>query len=157
MQTANRYMKKGSTPLIIREMQSKPQWDITSYLLEQLSSFLKSFYWGIAESESEVTQKCPTLCDPVDCSLPSSSVHGILQARILEWVVISFSRGSSRPRDRTWVSRTGGRRFNLWATREVLISGIQQSDSVRHTYICIFFRFFSLKGYYKIRIAIFFF
>ena len=50
---------------------------------------------------SEVTQLCPTLCDPVDCSLPGFSVHGILQARILEWVTISFSRGSSRPRDRT--------------------------------------------------------
>ena len=54
---------------------------------------------------------------PVDCSPPSSSVHGILQARILEWVAISFSRGSSRPRDRTQVSRIAGRRFNLWATR----------------------------------------
>ena len=43
-------------------------------------------------------------CDPMDCSLPDSSVHGILQARILEWVAISFSRGSSRPRDRIWVS-----------------------------------------------------
>ena len=42
-------------------------------------------------SESEVTQSCPTLCDPVDCSLPGSSVHGILQARELEWVAISFS------------------------------------------------------------------
>ena len=51
------------------------------------------------ESESEVAQSCPTLCDPVDCSLPGSSVHGICQARILEWGAISFSRGSSRPRD----------------------------------------------------------
>ena len=48
----------------------------------------------IPEWVSEVTQLCPTLCDPVDCSLPGSSVHGILQARILEWVTISFSRGS---------------------------------------------------------------
>ena len=54
----------------------------------------------------------------MDCSLPGFSVHGILQARILEWVTISFSRGSSRPRDRTRVSHIGGRRFNLWATRE---------------------------------------
>ena len=46
-----------------------------------------------------VAQSCPTLCDPVDCSPPSSSVHGILQARILDWVVIPFSRGSSQPRD----------------------------------------------------------
>jgi len=44
-------------------------------------------------------QSCPTLCDPTDCSPPGSSVHGILQARILEWVAISFSRASSRPRD----------------------------------------------------------
>ena len=63
--------------------------------------------------ESEVAQSCPTLCDPVDCSLPSSSVCGILQARVLEWVAISFSRGSSRPRDQTWVSRIGGRHINL--------------------------------------------
>ena len=54
----------------------------------------------------------------MDCSLPGSSVPGILQARILEWVAISFSRGSSRPRDQTQVSRNGGRCFNLWATRE---------------------------------------
>ena len=45
-----------------------------------------------------VAQLCLTLCDPMDCSLPSSSVHGVLQARVLEWVAISFSRGSSRPR-----------------------------------------------------------
>ena len=53
-----------------------------------------------------VTKSCPTLCDPMDCSLPGSSVLGILQARILEWVAIPFSSGSSRPRDRTWVSCT---------------------------------------------------
>ena len=53
-----------------------------------------------------VTQSCPTLCDPMDCSPLGSSVHGILQARILEWVAISFSRGSSSPRDWTWVSHT---------------------------------------------------
>ena len=74
------------------------------------------FSWQ--EYRSEVAQSCPTLCDPMDCSLPGSSVPGILQARILEWVAISFSRGSSRPRDRTQVSRDGGRCFNLWATRE---------------------------------------
>ena len=47
---------------------------------------------------------CPTLCDPMDCSLPGSSVHGILQAQILEWVAVPSSRGSSRPRDQTHVS-----------------------------------------------------
>ena len=55
---------------------------------------------------------------PVDCSPPGSSVHGILQARILEWVAISFSRGSSQPRDQTQVSHIAGRHFNLCATRE---------------------------------------
>ena len=69
-------------------------------------------------SVSEVAQLCPTLYDPMDCSLPGSSLHGILQARVLEWVAISFSRGSSRPRDQTRVSCIPGRHFNLWATRE---------------------------------------
>ena len=51
-----------------------------------------------------VDQSCPILCDPMDCSPPGSSVHRILQARILEWVAISFSRGCSQPRDQTQVS-----------------------------------------------------
>ena len=54
--------------------------------------------------ESLVVQSCPTLCDPMYCSLPGSSVYGIFQARVLEWVAISVSRGSSRPRDQTQVS-----------------------------------------------------
>ena len=67
----------------------------------------------IIQSESEVAQSCLTLCDPVECSPSGSSVHGILQARILEWVAISYSRGSSHPRDRTQVSRIAGKHFNL--------------------------------------------
>ena len=54
----------------------------------------------------------------MDCSPPGFSVHGIFQARVLEWVAISFSRGSSQPRDRTRVSHTAGRCFTVWATRE---------------------------------------
>ena len=53
---------------------------------------------------NEVAQSCLTLCNPMDCSLTGSSAHGILQARILEWVAICFSRRSSWPRDHTWVS-----------------------------------------------------
>ena len=53
------------------------------------------------KSESEVAQLCPTLCHPMDCSLSGSSVHGIFQTRVLEWIAISFSRGSSQPRNRT--------------------------------------------------------
>ena len=56
-----------------------------------------------------VAQSCLTLCNPVDCRPPGSSVHGILQARIPKWVAIPFSRGSSRPRDQTWVSRIADR------------------------------------------------
>ena len=59
-----------------------------------------------------------TFYGPMDCSLPGSSIHGIFQARILEWVAISFSTGSSQPRDWTRVSRIVGRRFTVWATRE---------------------------------------
>ena len=57
------------------------------------------------ESESEVAQSYLTLCDPTDCSLPGSSVHGIFQTLVLEWIAISFSSGSSGPRDGTQVSR----------------------------------------------------
>ena len=69
---------------------------------------------------SEVAQSCSTLCDSVDCSLQCSPVHEIFQARVLEWVAISFSRGSSQPRDQTWVSRIVGRCFTIWATREII-------------------------------------
>ena len=55
----------------------------------------KVYYMVLKVNESEVTQSCRTLCDPVDCSLSSSSVHGIFQGRMLEWIAISFSRGSS--------------------------------------------------------------
>ena len=58
------------------------------------------------------------LCNPTDCSLPVSSVHGILQARILEWVAVPFCRGFSQPRDWTQVSHIVGRFFIIWATRE---------------------------------------
>ena len=60
------------------------------------------------------------LCNPVDCSPPGPSVHGILQARILEWVAVSLSRGSSKPRDWTQVSCFASGFFTIWATREAL-------------------------------------
>ena len=64
----------------------------------------------------------PTLCDPMDYSPPGSSVHGTLQSRVLEWVAILFSRGSSWPRDWTLVSCVAGRFFTVWATREAYTS-----------------------------------
>ena len=74
-----------------------------------LTIFSSSNRHGVKESETLVAQWCPTLCDPMDCSLPGSSVHGILWARILVWVAISFSRRFSLPRDRTPVSCIAGR------------------------------------------------
>ena len=62
---------------------------------------------------------CVWLFDPMDCSLPGSLVHGILQARILERVAMPFFRGSSWPRDQPWISCIAGRFFTIWATREV--------------------------------------
>ena len=62
----------------------------------------------VSGQSSSVTQSCPTLCDSIDCSPTGSSVRGILQARIQEWVAIPFSRGSSQPRDRTQVSSIAG-------------------------------------------------
>ena len=66
-----------------------------------------------------IAQSCLTLCNLIKCSWPGSSVHGNLQARILEWVAIFISRGSSWPRDWIRVSCIAGRFFTVWATREV--------------------------------------
>ena len=66
--------------------------------------FSRQEYWKERKKEREVAQSCPTLCNPMDCSPPGSSIHGIFQARVLGWVAISFSRESSQPRDWTCVS-----------------------------------------------------
>ena len=76
---------------------------------------------SLIDIESEVARSCPTLCDPVDGSLPSSSVHRILKARVLEWVAISFSKGSSQPRDRTRVSYIVGRLLILITAKTIYI------------------------------------
>ena len=68
-------------------------------------------------------------CDPIDCSLPGSFVRGILQARLLEWVAISFSRGSFWPRNWTQVSCIAGRLFTDWATRETCLPLLTTSST----------------------------
>ena len=93
-----------------------------AYLLDmvQLSQKLILFPWLDSKKKVE-SISCSITSNswrPMDYSLPGSSVHGILQARILEWVAISYSRGSSRPRDQTWVSCNAGRFFAIWATRD---------------------------------------
>ena len=86
--------------------------------------YLRKFWYlsdcGTSCLKVKVSSLCPTLCGLMDCSLPGSSVHGIFQARILEWVAIPFSRGSCQPRDWTQASRTGSGFLIVWATREAL-------------------------------------
>ena len=72
------------------------------------------FGWSVSMKVKVKSLSRVRLCDPMDCSLPGSSVHGIFQAIELEWVGISFSRGSSQPRDRTRVSHIVGRCFTIW-------------------------------------------
>ena len=97
------------------------------YILTQSLLHILEFYISIDSIKHEVkifvkvlvTQSCPTLCViPMDCSLSGSSVHGILQAWMLEWRAIPFFKGSPRLRDQTWVYFIAGRFFTIWATRE---------------------------------------
>ena len=93
-------------------------------LLTIQMKFKNCLYYGILLTISlyyisyYLILSCLTLCDHMIYSLPGSFVHGIFQARILEWVAISSSRGSSRLRDRTQISCIAGRLFTIWATRE---------------------------------------
>ena len=104
----------------------KSLWMVTTAMKLKDSCSLEEKLW---QTECAlVTQSCLTLCNPMDCSLPVSSVHGILQARILEGVTIIFSRGSSWPRDRTQVSCIAGRFFAVWATKEA-----PKCESVSHS------------------------
>ena len=95
----------------------------------QLGCFWKVL--AILKVKVLATQLCPTFSDPVDYSLPGSSVHGILQERILEWVAIPFSKESPRPRDRSCNSCTAGRFFPVWAAREA------QSLLKISLYVCV--------------------
>ena len=88
-------------------------------LLRTLTPHVFLGYKKTQRQWSEVAQSCPTLCDLIDCSLPGSSVPGIFQARVLEWLAIPFSRGSSWYRDWTQISHIVGRHFTIWAPRGV--------------------------------------
>ena len=74
---------------------------------------LQNYYENHACMCAKLLQSCLTLCDPMDCYPPGSSVHGILQARILEWVAMPFSRGSSQHRDQTQASSIAGGFFTV--------------------------------------------
>ena len=79
-------------------------WAITDYWVEFPVLYHHLYWLCVRACVCSVAQSCLTLCDPTDCRLPSSPAHGISQARILEWVAISFSRESSRPRDQIQVT-----------------------------------------------------
>ena len=106
-----------------------------SSLISFISVLEFSVYSSFVFLKALVTQSRLTLWDHMDCSLSGSSVHGIFQARILKWIVISFSRGSSQPRGRNWVSYIASRVFIIWATRGdqfclLQFSSVQFSRSV---------------------------
>ena len=101
---------------------SSTYWVKISLYLLKFHPLALTLYWlsmniKSVKSESEVAQLCLTLCDPMDCSLPGFTVHGIFQARILEWVATAFSKRSSWPRDGNQVSHIAGKCFTLWATK----------------------------------------
>ena len=99
-------------PLVVDSRQVTSTSVLAFLICKMGSEFCQSHggYWeDRKKEESEVAQSCPTLCDPVDYSPPGSFLHEILQARILEWVAISFCSGASQPRDRTRVSHIAGR------------------------------------------------
>ena len=116
--------KGNGSPLVFLRGKSHGPRSLVGYRpwghKESDTTLLPWFLWPLkSESEGGVTQSCPTLCDLIDYGLPRSSLHGNFQAKVLQWVSISFSRGSFQPRDQSWVSHIVGRFFTIWATREV--------------------------------------
>ena len=94
-----RARKVNSHPFLMQFWEIHPSFFTLKSLNSIVFMFIRSL---IKERGSEVTQSCPTLCDPMDCSLPGSSIHGIFQARILEWFAISFSRDHLDPGIKPW-------------------------------------------------------
>ena len=118
-------------------------WKVVDFPYFCLNSITFEYLWasfhGFNEKKKSL-QLCLTLCDPTDCSPPGSSVHGVLQARTLEWAAIPFSRGSSRPRDWTWVSWTASGACAVWVAREApLISNKAENPFTHSIDLCISF------------------
>ena len=119
-------------------------WTGRPGLLQFMGSQKVGHDWATELNWTECSTVCvraqsgPTLCNPMDCSLPGSSVHGISQARILEWVAISFSRGSSQTRDRTWVPCIAGKFFTIWAIRGLHSIMYACINTQVHTHIYVY-------------------
>ena len=101
---------------IVHFVQSPILFRVSNFFFNLWTCHLSAYYTSVLTCL--VSQSCLTLWDPIDCSPPGSSVHGILQARILEWVSMLSSRGSFQPRDGTQVSHIAGWFFTIWATSE---------------------------------------
>ena len=110
---------KAKALMSLEKSESKQQKELRSEQRHPSSCRRQAQVW---EVKVLVTQ-CPILCNPMDYSPPDASVHGILQASILEWVATLFSRGSSQPKDWTLVSYIAGGFFTVWATREAFLRG----------------------------------
>ena len=112
----------------------RPRTELNYLLLRGVQSWL---YRRIGRKEVLVTQLPPTLGNPMDWSLPGSSLHWILQARILEWVAIPFSGASSQLRDRGSVSCIAGGFFTIWATKEAIQTKFWRMDMILMGYVKI--------------------
>ena len=106
-------------------------WFVSTYFyLSQLNrALLQINHSNVIQRQKVKVKSLSDPMDPMNCSLPGSSIHGIFQARVLEWVAIAFSRGSSQPRDQTLVSHIAGRCFNLWASRPGIGCNPSHSES----------------------------
>ena len=128
--SSSKLTREAQVHLLIqcRGCRSRPWWSGYTSFPEENSRTLVHVYVSVAQS-------CPTHCDPVDCSLPDSSVHGIFQARKMEWVAISSSRGSSRLRDQTCIVCVGRQRilycWSTWEAHRTLVSWFK-NQSFRH-------------------------
>ena len=110
---------------------TSPNWRGLSWIFTSFVSPSLRGFGGL------VTQSCLTVCNPMGCSPTGSSVHGILQARILEWIAIPFSWVSSWPRDWTQVSHIAGRFLTIWATQQPLIGFNPLYSHLRLWYISL--------------------
>ena len=136
-------MEQDAMILVLWTMSFKPAFSLPSFtFIKKLFSFSSLSSIRVVSSaylkvKIEVAQLCLTLHSPMDCSLPGSSAHEIFQARVLEWVAISFSRGSSWPRDQTWVSHIVGRCLTVWTIKEVISEVIDSSPGTVDSSLCI--------------------
>ena len=119
-------LRKKKNFFFLLVMQTLRIFSVNDFLMQQTAVLTIVFMLHFTSLKVKVlvALSCPTPWDTMDCRLPASSAHGILQARIVEWIAFSFSRESSWLRDRTWVSCIAGRFFTYWVTREPPITSL---------------------------------